>query len=46
MGRLMAKVLPEDFVVPFPLTAAFFQRMLGGPVVPPTALPQPGYEGR
>eukprot|EP00929_Paragymnodinium_shiwhaense_P083958 TRINITY_DN44870_c0_g1_i1.p1 TRINITY_DN44870_c0_g1~~TRINITY_DN44870_c0_g1_i1.p1 ORF type:complete len:2579 (-),score=467.18 TRINITY_DN44870_c0_g1_i1:117-7853(-) len=42
LGRLMAKALREDFVVPLPLTADFFQLMLGGPVDPLTMLPRPG----
>jgi len=42
LGRLMAKALREGFVVPLPLTATFFQLVLGGSVDPQTALPRPG----
>jgi len=42
LGRLMAKALREGFVVPLPLTAAFFQLMLGGAIDPLMALPRPG----
>jgi len=42
LGRLMAKALREGFVVPLPLTAAFFQLMLGGKIDPLMALPRPG----
>jgi hypothetical protein len=42
LGRLMAKALREGFVVPLPLTAAFFQLVLGGCTDPLMALPRPG----
>jgi hypothetical protein len=42
LGRLMAKALREGFVVPLPLTAAFFQQVLGGNIDPQSALPRPG----
>lgn len=42
LGRLMAKALREGFVVPLPLTPAFFQLMLGGNVNPSIGLPRPG----
>lgn len=42
LGRLMAKALREGFVVPLPLTASFFQLVLGGGIDPVSGLPQPG----
>lgn len=42
LGRLMAKALREGFVVPLPLTAVFFQMVLGGAIDPVSWLPQPG----
>jgi len=42
LGRLMAKAVREGFVVPLPLTPAFFQLLLGGTVSPLVGLPRPG----
>lgn len=42
LGRLMAKALREGFVVPLPLTPAFFQLLLGSNVSPLLGLPRAG----